>query len=114
MISLTRFHQGERIAINPDLIERIEETPDTVVTLTNGTKYLVQESIDEIIEITQLYRARVLTISRRLDEEPDPAARRLQLLRGHVLPDSGGDSDDNGDSDGFSPSEVPASEVPAP
>ena len=32
MISLTRFHSGERIAINPDLIERIEETPDTVVT----------------------------------------------------------------------------------
>ena len=38
MISLTRFSSGERIAINPDLIERIEEIPDTVVTMTNGNR----------------------------------------------------------------------------
>ena len=34
MIILTRFHSGEPIALNPDLIERLEETPDTVVTFT--------------------------------------------------------------------------------
>jgi len=54
MISLARFHSGERIAINPDLIERIEETPDTVITLTNGTRFLVEQSIDEITELIRV------------------------------------------------------------
>ena len=53
MILLTRFHSGERFAVNTDLIERIEETPDTVITLTNGTRFVVQESIDEIAEQIQ-------------------------------------------------------------
>ncbi len=89
MISLTRFHTHERIAINPDLIERIEETPDTVITLTNGAKYLVEESIDQIVDIMEVHRARVLAIARHLaaDERAVPSSGRLRLLRGHVVDD---------------------------
>ena len=60
MIALTHFGSGNRIALNVDLIEKIEETPDTVITLTNGTRYLVQESLDEIIEMSIEVRARAI------------------------------------------------------
>lgn len=43
MINLSRLN-GEKFMINIDLIELIEETPDTIVTLTTGRKMLVRES----------------------------------------------------------------------
>ena len=49
MINLTRLN-GSRICVNAFLIEHLEETPDTVVTLTNGHHFLVRESISEIVE----------------------------------------------------------------
>ena len=47
MISLRRLN-NEPIMVNPDLIETLEATPDTVVTLTNGNKLLVRDSMDEV------------------------------------------------------------------
>jgi flagellar protein FlbD len=82
MISLTRLN-GERIAVNPDLIERAEETPDTVLTLTNGTRYVVTESIEELAEKIQCFRAGTLAIARELAEDPEATANfRLHLVRG--------------------------------
>ncbi|HWQ89476.1 MAG TPA: flagellar FlbD family protein [Desulfitobacteriaceae bacterium] len=49
MIKVTRLNDKE-FAINTDLIETLEETPDTVVTLTGGNKYVVKESIEVLIE----------------------------------------------------------------
>ncbi|MGI6684000.1 MAG: flagellar FlbD family protein [Bacillota bacterium] len=49
MIYLTRLN-GKQLVLNSDLIEVIEDTPDTVITLTNERKYVVQESLDDIIE----------------------------------------------------------------
>ena len=46
MIDLHRI-DGTKILVNLDLIELIEETPDTVVTLTNEHKYVVKEKIPE-------------------------------------------------------------------
>ncbi|HOQ50746.1 MAG TPA: flagellar FlbD family protein [Candidatus Atribacteria bacterium] len=48
MIGLTRFN-GSSFVLNMDLIETIEATPDTVITLVTGRKYVVKESVDEII-----------------------------------------------------------------
>lgn len=48
MIFVTRLNNKE-FALNPDLVETLEATPDTVVTLTNQNKYVVRESIEEII-----------------------------------------------------------------
>ncbi|SEJ56100.1 flagellar FlbD family protein [Demequina mangrovi] len=56
MISLTRLN-GQRFAVNPDLIQRAEATPDTIVTLVDGTKLLVKEGIDEVVSIVDDHRA---------------------------------------------------------
>lgn len=47
MIELTRLN-GEKLMLNIDLIELIEETPDTIITLTTGRKVLVKESACQI------------------------------------------------------------------
>ena len=49
MITLTRLN-GSRICVNVFLIEHLEETPDTVVTLTTGHHFLVRESVNDIVE----------------------------------------------------------------
>ena len=59
MIALTRL-TGAQFALNPDLIERIDRTPDSVITLVDGTKYLVREGLDEIVELVVDFRSRVL------------------------------------------------------
>lgn len=47
MIRLTRFN-GEQLWVNMDMIEYVEETPDTVVTLATGKKLVVKETVDLI------------------------------------------------------------------
>lgn len=59
MIALTRLN-GSRFAVNSDLIERIDASPDTVITLVDGTKYLVAESLDAVIEAIRAFRASVV------------------------------------------------------
>jgi flagellar protein FlbD len=49
MIQLTKINNAP-IALNSDLIEYIEETPDTVITLTNNDRVVVQEKMVEIID----------------------------------------------------------------
>jgi flagellar protein FlbD len=48
MIVVTRLN-NKPIVVNPDLIVFIEETPDTIITLSNGEKLAVQESVGEVI-----------------------------------------------------------------
>ncbi|MFU0826615.1 MAG: Flagellar protein FlbD [Lachnoclostridium sp.] len=55
MINVTKMN-NQSITINCDLIETIEETPDTVITLTTGKKILVKESRQEIINLVKLYK----------------------------------------------------------
>jgi flagellar protein FlbD len=55
MINVTKIN-NVNITINCDLIETIEETPDTVITLTTGKKILVIESRQEIVNLVKLYK----------------------------------------------------------
>ena len=55
MIAVKRLN-GEEIFINPHLIETIEATPDTVVTLTTGKRLLVKDTIPEIVAKVIQYR----------------------------------------------------------
>ena len=55
MIEVTKL-SGQKILVNPDLLEMVEETPDTVVTLTTGKKIIVKESRQEIKNLVILYR----------------------------------------------------------
>jgi flagellar protein FlbD len=65
VIHLTRLN-GQGFVLNPDLILRAETTPDTVVTLVDGTRYLVEEPIDVLAERVLRYRASVVAVAREL------------------------------------------------
>ena len=58
MITLTRLN-GTRICVNAFLIEHVEATPDTVVTLTNGHRFVVRETPDELVDLAVEYLARL-------------------------------------------------------
>ena len=66
MIRVTRLN-GEQFALNPDLIERVEAHPDTVAFLVDGTKYVVRESVDEVLQEIREYRAAILATSYEMD-----------------------------------------------
>ncbi|MGN0513545.1 MAG: flagellar FlbD family protein [Lachnospiraceae bacterium] len=59
MIELTRLNDST-IMINGDLIESVEETPDTVVTLTTGKKYVVKESRQEVKNLVISYKQNII------------------------------------------------------
>ena len=66
MIRVTRLN-GEQFALNPDLIERVEAHPDTVVFLVDGTKYVVRESVEEVLQEIREYRASILATSYQME-----------------------------------------------
>ena len=55
MIELTKIN-GVKVLVNPDLMELVEETPDTVIAFTTGRKIIVKESRQEIKNLVILYR----------------------------------------------------------
>ena len=68
MIHLTRLN-GPGFALNPDLIQKAESTPDTIVLLVDGTKYVVAESVEELTERIVYYRASVVALAQHLTTE---------------------------------------------
>lgn len=60
MIRVTRIN-GVDFVINAELIEFIDCTPDTVITLTNGDKFIVRDSLDEVIDKVLAYRRAIGT-----------------------------------------------------
>lgn len=60
MIHLTRLNQSPFV-VNSDLIEQIEMTPDTVITLTTGQKFMVREDADEVIDRIVQFRRSLLS-----------------------------------------------------
>ena len=68
MILLTRIN-GEAFALNPDLIERVEETPDTHITLVDGKHPMVTESLKDVIDAIRRDRAAVLALASEVADE---------------------------------------------
>jgi flagellar protein FlbD len=66
MIIVTRLN-GPAFAVNPDLIERAESTPDTVITLVDGTKFVVSEPVEELIARIRDFRASVIATAHFLE-----------------------------------------------
>jgi flagellar protein FlbD len=58
VIELTRFN-GTKFYLNADLIEYIEATPDTVVTLSSGNRHLVKEDVLTVVERIIAYNRRI-------------------------------------------------------
>ncbi|MDE5823472.1 MAG: flagellar FlbD family protein [Lachnospiraceae bacterium] len=55
MIEVTKIN-GTKLLVNTNLIETVEETPDTVITLTDGKKVIVKESRHEVRNLVKLTR----------------------------------------------------------
>lgn len=71
MIQFTRFNDST-FYVNPELIETVEETPDTVVTLTTGRKFVVRESAAQITDMVIGYRQKIFSngiVIRSFEEE---------------------------------------------
>jgi flagellar protein FlbD len=69
VILLTRLN-GPAFALNPDLVERADSTPDTVITLVDGTKYVIAESLAELVSLIREYRASVVAEAQHLVSAP--------------------------------------------
>jgi flagellar protein FlbD len=87
VIVLTRLN-GEHFALNPDLIERVEETPDTHITLVDGKNLMVKEKMADVIESIRRDRATVLALASEVaeaviavDNPDDPNVVRLSPRR---------------------------------
>ena len=63
MIRVTRLN-GSSYVLNCELIETVESTSDTVITTTNGKKFVVAEDVDEIIDKVIKYKAKIQLINR--------------------------------------------------
>ena len=72
---------GPAFALNPDLIERIETTPDTVITLVDGAKYVVRESVDEFVARVRESKAAIIALSHLL-EHPSSGGPTLRVVPG--------------------------------
>jgi flagellar protein FlbD len=58
MIEVTRYN-NTTFVLNAELIQTIEETPDTVITLVTGNKYIVKESCEEIKRRVLAYKRKI-------------------------------------------------------
>jgi flagellar protein FlbD len=65
MIAVT-CRNGEHFSVDPVHIERVEIDPDTVMHLIDGTKYVVDQSFDELLRTIHDHRAAVLVVQKRL------------------------------------------------
>ena len=60
MIEVTKLN-GKKLIVNAEMIEMIEETPDTVISFTNGKKIIVKESRQEVKNLVILYKKDIFT-----------------------------------------------------
>jgi flagellar protein FlbD len=79
VIMLTRLN-GPPFALNPDLIERADATPDTVVTLVGGTKYVISESLEQLRNLVIEFRSQVISSAHAYEATVPPPARQLRVV----------------------------------
>lgn len=85
MITLTRL-SGSTFVLNCDLIERIDNTPDTVISLVDGKKYVVAESAAEVIASVRAYRSRLIADSDRVLSGTASSIHRLTVVASPASP----------------------------
>jgi flagellar protein FlbD len=66
VIRLTRLN-GDHFVLNADLVQRVEGHPDTVVTLQDDTKYVVSESVDQVVRAVRDWRASIQAVAFQMD-----------------------------------------------
>ena len=73
MIALQRLN-GEQFVLNSDLIESVESTPDTLIVLSNGKKFLVSNSVEDIVRKAVKYRQLCCQALQVVNKQPDGAS----------------------------------------
>jgi flagellar protein FlbD len=80
MITLTRL-SGSVFLLNADLIERVDSTPDTVITLVDGKKYVVTESMGQVLDAVLAYRGEIVALGSLLDAAHNAAQQSAPTPR---------------------------------
>jgi flagellar protein FlbD len=78
---------GEHFSIDPDAIERVETTNDTVVHMVDGSKYVIGQHLDDLLRAVREHRAAAVVARHRLTDgfAATPAAtRHARRARGEV------------------------------
>lgn len=70
MIYITRLDHNQMV-VNAELIATVESTPDTMLTLSNGHQYLVQETVADVVARVLEYRRQVNGALRVVSAAPD-------------------------------------------
>jgi len=96
VIIVTRLN-GAQFGVNPDLLQRVDSAPDTILTLIDGTKYIVRESMAEVIARVNEHRAHLLARAQEIQAAPTPA---VELVRDTA---AGGAPQDPAEDDGDAP-----------
>ncbi|HEY0240045.1 MAG TPA: flagellar FlbD family protein, partial [Friedmanniella sp.] len=89
---VTRLN-GAQFGVNPDLLQRVDSAPDTILTLIDGTKYIVRESMAEVIARVNEHRAHLLARAQEIQASPSPT---VELVRDR---DESQDDDAEADAD---------------
>jgi flagellar protein FlbD len=71
--------KGERMFLNADLVESVEETPDTVLTLVDGRRLVVSDRADEIAARILEFRASILVSASEMRNHTMDAATVVPL-----------------------------------
>ena len=72
MIAVHRLTQPrDDLYLNPDQVQMIEGTPDTVVTLTNGSKFILAERPEQVADLIRQWRASILAEVSTIRPRPD-------------------------------------------
>jgi len=67
MIKLTRINRSETFWLNENLIEFMEETPDTIISMISGRKIGVAETVDEIIKLIADARKKIIVARNEIE-----------------------------------------------
>lgn len=84
MILLSRLN-GTELGVNADLIERVEANPDTVLTLIDGTKFVVAEPASEVVARIIEFRARIIAAAEEFAAHANSPTPPLHLVSGRTL-----------------------------
>lgn len=66
LLILVHRLRGEPMVLNADLIESIEATPDTIITMVDGRKVVVSDGTDAIVDRIRMFRAQILATSEQI------------------------------------------------
>jgi flagellar protein FlbD len=75
MIRLTRLN-GKPFTLNAIYIEQVEAFPDTTITLTNGKKFVVRESVEDVMLLVEAFYRNISVLGLRRDAEGSDVERQ--------------------------------------